>query len=339
MSFIPLVTIIIPVYNGSNYLREAIDSSLAQTYDNIEVIVVNDGSNDGGATESIAISYGEKIKYFSKENGGVASALNTGIKESKGEYLSWLSHDDMYLSHKIKCQLDYIRDDPTARQILYSDFEVFDVATGNSRINVTPAVTPGNNLREPLYLLFGGAIHGCTLLLPKACFDEVGLFNEDLKTVQDYDVWFKLLKAQYEFRHIQGPLIVTRHHEGQGTLSMADTHRREVERLYIWAFDEFCESFKCFSLEQVASFVMLLKNKMLTEAPDHIIKRWPENQVQQDYLLRYIQDQEMHKISLVRTSVEKLAKYPVLMKFTTAVYSTLAGVYRFFEKVILAWRK
>jgi hypothetical protein len=331
MSLYPLITIIIPVFNGSNYLKEAIESSLAQTYDNIEVIVVNDGSIDGGATESIAKSYGDKIQYICKENGGVASALNVGIKESKGEYISWLSHDDMYFPHKIKCQLDILRDDITARQILYSDFEIYDVATGKSHINLTPAISPGNYLCEALYLLFGGAIHGCTLLLPKACFDEVGLFNEDLRTVQDYEVWFKLLKARYEFRHIQGPLIVTRHHEGQGTVSMADIHRREVERLYIWAFDEFYESFKCFSLEQIASFVILLKNKLLTEAPDHIIKHWPEQQVQQDCLLRYIQDKEMHKISVPWTSSKKM-QHPLLTKLATAKYPALEWIFRIFEK-------
>ena len=87
--FNPKVSIVIPVYNGSNYLREAIDSALAQTYKNIEVIVINDGSNDRGKTDKICKSYGNKIRYFKKENGGVSSALNMGIEKMEGEYFSW----------------------------------------------------------------------------------------------------------------------------------------------------------------------------------------------------------------------------------------------------------
>ena len=86
----PKVSIVIPVYNGSNFLAEAIDSALSQTYHNTEIIVVNDGSTDEGATENIALSYGNKINYYLKKNGGVASALNFGIEKMSGEYFSWL---------------------------------------------------------------------------------------------------------------------------------------------------------------------------------------------------------------------------------------------------------
>ena len=92
----PLVSIVIPVYNGSDYLAEAIDSALAQTYGNIEIIVINDGSSDNGKTREVAGKYGDRIRYFEKENGGVPTALNLGIKEMKGDYFSWLSHDDVY---------------------------------------------------------------------------------------------------------------------------------------------------------------------------------------------------------------------------------------------------
>jgi len=119
--FNPLVSIIIPVYNGSNYVKEAIDSALAQTYKNIEVIVVNDGSTDN--TEKIVKSYGDKIRYFYKENGGVASALNLAIENSKGEYISWLSHDDVYYPNKIQKQIETLSKLEDKNTFIYSNSE------------------------------------------------------------------------------------------------------------------------------------------------------------------------------------------------------------------------
>ena len=101
----PRVSIIIPVYNGTNYMRDAIDSALNQTYENCEVIVVNDGSNDEGATDAAARSYGDRIRYFKKENGGVATAVNYGIQQMTGEYAAWLSQDDIFTPDKIEKQI------------------------------------------------------------------------------------------------------------------------------------------------------------------------------------------------------------------------------------------
>ena len=102
----PKVSIVIPVYNGERYVRYAIDSALAQTYDNIEIIVVNDGSTD--KTDEIVKSYGNKVRYIKKKNGGVSSALNMAIEKMKGEYFSWLSHDDTYEPTKIEDEIDYL---------------------------------------------------------------------------------------------------------------------------------------------------------------------------------------------------------------------------------------
>ena len=106
--FNPLVSIIIPVFNGSNYLEDAIQSCLNQYYKNIEILVINDGSDDDHATEQIAAKYKDKIRYFYKENGGCGSALNLGIQEMKGEYFSWLSHDDLYSPNKINSQIEVL---------------------------------------------------------------------------------------------------------------------------------------------------------------------------------------------------------------------------------------
>lgn len=228
----PLVSIIIPVYNGADYLREAIDSALAQTYPNIEVIVVNDGSTDGGMTEEIALSYGEKIRYFRKENGGVSSALNRGIREMTGEYFSWLSHDDVFYPDKTAVQVACLRDFGGG-VILYGDYDLIDQGSqfvGARRVRQT---APGT-----IYfaLIMEGAVNGCTVLVPRSCFAEVGVFDEKLRTSQDFDMWFRLA-GKYGFRHIAKPLFKSRIHPGQGSLTIA-SHLAEQNVLYINALRE-----------------------------------------------------------------------------------------------------
>lgn len=211
--FNPKVSIIIPVYNGSNYLREAIDSALAQTYKNIEVIVVNDGSNDGGKTEEIARSYGDKIRYFPKENGGVASALNLGIRKMTGEYFSWLSHDDVYCPEKVEVQINYLKLLNKYTVVLYSDWEHIDLSSNTLGI----VKIDHNKTYKSIYSVMNCLINGCTLLVPKSCFDNVGLFDERLPTTQDYDLWFKMARI-YQFTHIPEVLVKYRIHPQQDSI-------------------------------------------------------------------------------------------------------------------------
>ncbi|WP_341791057.1 glycosyltransferase family 2 protein [Rickettsia endosymbiont of Gonocerus acuteangulatus] len=193
-TYFPLVSIIIPVYNGANYLKESIDSALAQTYKNIEIIVVNDGSKDNGKTEEIALSYGDQIRYFSKENGGCASALNVGIKNMKGEYFSWLSHDDLYYPNKIEHQVNILNKLDNKNIIIYGGYELIDEKSQTINIIKITDRIPENKLNISLFPLFHGLSYGCTLLIPAIYFKKVGLFNESLKHTQDYDLFFKIFR-------------------------------------------------------------------------------------------------------------------------------------------------
>jgi len=226
--FNPLVSIIIPVYNGSKFMKDAIDSALAQTYKNIEVIVVNDGSTDNGSTRDTALSYGTKIKYFEKENGGVATALNFGIKEMKGDFFSWLSHDDIYYPFKIKQQIDLLKLFNRKSIVLYSDFEYIDqngVFIREAKKNKSCFFKI--NSYESVLL---GRLNGITMLIPKKMIIQAGLFDNTLVTTQDYDLWFKLA-ALTEFVHIPEILAKSRIHTEQGTLSNPK-HLIECNELY-----------------------------------------------------------------------------------------------------------
>ena len=225
----PLVSIVIPVYNGANYLREAIDSALGQTYKNIEIIVINDGSDDGGATKKIALGYGDKIRYFEKDNGGVATALNFGVKEMNGEYFSWLSHDDVYFPDKVKTQIDYLKSINCKASILYSDFCFIDensIFIRDYKIkHFQPQVFRLHFIREAF-------IHGCSLLVPSVCFKECGFFDTDLRTTQDYDLWFRF-SEKFPFIHLPNILLKARLHSNQDTVKLRPIVIKECDFLYL----------------------------------------------------------------------------------------------------------
>ena len=226
----PKVSIIIPVYNGANFLKHAIDSALNQTYINLEILVVNDGSSDKGQTEKIAKSYGKKIKYIYKENGGVSSALNLAIEKMTGDYFSWLSHDDTYEPKKVEAEIDYLRDKGLLykKAIVYSDYYLIDV---RGRV-LSRAIKNHEELEnKPEYALLKGNINGLSLLIPKTAFDEHGGFDTTLKATQDYELWRKMAQT-YELIHIPELLVSTRFHAKQVT-NTSPKVRTEGNELYL----------------------------------------------------------------------------------------------------------
>lgn len=213
----PKVSVVIPVYNGKDYLAEAIESALAQTYKNLEVLVVNDGSADNGETDKIAESFGNFIRYVRKPNGGVASALNYAVREMTGDYFSWLSHDDLYSEDKVEKQVDALRKIGQKNVVIYSNYSVFtkDVADA---IPIFLKGVPPKHFRY--WITVENSLHGCTLLIPRSAFNEFGGFNENLRTTQDYDLWFRMAKAM-SFVHIPDVLVRARSHPEQGSHKMA----------------------------------------------------------------------------------------------------------------------
>ncbi|GIP51621.1 glycosyltransferase [Paenibacillus vini] len=232
----PLVSIIIPVFNGSNFLQEAIDSALNQTYPNIEIIVVNDGSNDNQLTEKIALSYKNRIQYYYKENGGVGSALNFGINKMKGDYFSWLSHDDLYTPQKVESQMSILKNHEDKTLIVTGGYKVIDKFK-NYQYDVNPISKYSKEKLEgsPLFALMRGAIHGCSTLIHKSHFQKVGVFRTDLPTTQDYDFFFRLLRGE-RIIFQEGLYVLSREHEEQGSKRIK-SHVNECNQLWIGFLD------------------------------------------------------------------------------------------------------
>ena len=184
----PMVSIIIPLYNGSNFLSEAINCSLSQTYRNIEILVINDGSNDNGAGRDLALSYGDKIRYFEKPNGGVSTALNYGISMMKGEYFSWLSHDDLYLPNHIENQVQNLSNSTDAvisNTLLYYQFSNLRLFR-NDKYSIFPKLPiPVTNFYYWYY--------ACSFLVKKDFFAKYYLFEERFRISQDMSFIFHVL--------------------------------------------------------------------------------------------------------------------------------------------------
>lgn len=233
--FIPKVSIIIPVYNGGNYLREAILSALAQTYSNIEIIVVNDGSNDNGKTRNIALAFKDTIHYIEKENGGVSTALNEGIAQMTGEYFSWLSHDDRYKPDKIKSQIELLSQLEDKTTIIYSGYELID-ETGKMFCEVRPGKRwPKEQLDNPLFPVFKGLLNGCSLLIHRSHFERVGGFDPLLAASQDIDLWYRMLRSGGKICYQDAHNVQTRIHQKQDTnkgSSMEEVNKGWIQRMH-----------------------------------------------------------------------------------------------------------
>lgn len=226
----PLVSIIIPVYNGSNYLQQAIDSALSQSYPNCEVIVINDGSTDEGKTDVIANQYIDKIRYYSKENGGVSSALNLGIQVMKGEYFSWLSHDDVYLQKKIENQVTQLQRFGSRNIISLCGFKLVDkslVPLKRSLSTVLPSDTIILGEATINYMFKRGTLNGCALLIPKDAFEHCGSFDEKLRFNQDSFMWYKMFLSGFSLSYTSEIGVLQRTHKEQATQRGQSTFRND----------------------------------------------------------------------------------------------------------------
>lgn len=257
----PLVSVVIPVYNGANYLAEAIDSALAQSWPNIEVIIVDDGSDDAGATAGVAAGYGERIRYLHKCNGGTASAVNEGIRAMRGEYFSWLSHDDVYANDKIERQVRVLTE--VGRPAMaFSDFATIDAA---GRVLLTCPTGDGYDPGQPLWALFENRINGCATLVHRTCLEQCGLFDPGLPGTHDYDLWFRIA-LRFPLVHAPGIAVYHRRHDRQA--SNARRFGDEVVLLWTSMLDRIAaDTRRAHANSDASFFARLLQSPVVTGLP------------------------------------------------------------------------
>lgn len=210
----PTVSVIIPAYNAAPWIAETIDSVLNQTFQDFEVIVVDDGSTDG--TTEIVKNYKSQVQYLYKNNGGVGSARNTGIRAARGRYIACVDADDLWLPEKLEVQTQLLEKEPSLAWV-YSDGLIFE---NNSNQNLhlfsqSASMISGDILRP---LLLQDFIPCPTPVIRRDIFENVGFFEEDmsLQSVADWDMWLRI-SAKYPVGFIDKPLVKYRRHSASMT--------------------------------------------------------------------------------------------------------------------------
>ncbi len=195
-----LVSVIIPAYNKADYTCRAVDSVLRQTYPHLELIVVDDGSTDN--TQERLKTYGNRIQYIYKSNGGACSARNAGIGRAKGEYIALLDCDDMYLPNKIELSVGHLQRHPDAG---FVHTKAYLIDREDQTVSVYERPENRSQGWIAARLIFGNFICNSTAVIRRSCLDRVGLFDETIFTPADWDMWLRLAE-QFQAVFIDIPL-------------------------------------------------------------------------------------------------------------------------------------
>lgn len=215
----PLITCIIPVFNGERYLKESLDNAFQQTYRPIEVIVVDDGSTDG--TKAVATSFGTKVRYLSQTNSGPWVARNSGIQAATGMFVAFLDADDLWHSDKLTRQISRFRDRP----------ELDVSVTMVQNFWESGLQQEENKFRDER---ISQAIPGYTcptMLAKRSQFEKVGLFNKTLRHAAATDWFLRAAREGTVVELLREPLLFRRLHESNRSRVHASNSRDEYLKI------------------------------------------------------------------------------------------------------------
>ena len=219
----PAVSIIIPNYNHAQYVADAINSALNQTYPDCEVIVVDDGSKDN--SREIIDGFGDKIRVIYQQNQGLSAARNTGINAAKGKYIGVLDADDVYEPEFIGTLVSLLESQPDAYGI-YCGYRFVD-HLNNPLPQIEAREVPSEKLHQAL--VDGNFLVPESMFVRKVCYDKVGLFDTSLRALEDLDMWLRITS---QFKVIYTTKILTRHRILPGSMS-TDPTRQFQNRLSV----------------------------------------------------------------------------------------------------------
>lgn len=202
----PSVSVIIPAYNRANVIERAVQSVLNQTYQDYEIIIVDDASTDDTLEKLKKFKDKRIVKIRNKKNRGPAGSRNVGIREARGEYIAFLDSDDEWLPQKIEKQAQ-------ALEMASSDVGVVYTGTwrivGDKKFFIPSSKIThkeGNVYRS--YLFGKYLVYTSAAVIKRACFYKIGIFDESFPAVAEWDLWIRISKY-YEFKYIPEPLVTS----------------------------------------------------------------------------------------------------------------------------------
>ena len=257
----PLISVVIPVYNGEKTIKETIESILNQTFSDFELIIINDGAQDS-TLEIVSTIQDPRVKVFSYPNAGLSASRNRGIKLATGEYIALIDADDLWRPDKLEAQFLALQANPKAA-VAYSWTDFIDESS--------------QVLRQGCYISASGDIYanllvvnflenGSNPLIRKQAFTEVGTFDESLGNAADWDMWLRLA-AHYHFVAVSSPQILYR----QSSNSMSsNVSKQEAECLEVIerGFSKAPESLQHLKKQSLANLYKYLTSKALEGAPE-----------------------------------------------------------------------
>ncbi len=187
-----LVSVLIPVYRGAPYVVAAIESALEQTYQPVELVVINDGSPDNSAREIARFLPHPRIRYLEQQNSGVANARNTGIDNSTGALIALLDQDDLWLPTKLERQVAYLDAHPEVG-LVHSRVDCIDRFGAAYSCDGAIWVYPFEGLCAGR-LLLGNGIAPVTVLMRASCIDDVGKFDQRFAPADDWELWMRIAR-------------------------------------------------------------------------------------------------------------------------------------------------
>lgn len=220
-----VVSVILPVYNGQRFLADAINSILAQSYSNLELLIVDDGSTD--ESQSIVKTFAtndSRIRFFQQQNSGVAAARNVALREAHGQYIGFIDQDDLWQLDKLEVQMMYFNNYPDC-VFLHGNIDYIDDQSAPVDKSLYPWVTSASgHCFERLFTWNAIAIQ--TVCFKRECIKTVGFLREDVPGVDDYDYWLRFSRF-FHIDYLDKTFVLYRFH---GDNESHKWHLQDIKR-------------------------------------------------------------------------------------------------------------